>query len=382
MDIPFNQPPRTGFEEKYIASAINGEKLSGDGPFCKKCQNWFESILPAQKALLTPSCTAALELAAVLIDIQPGDEVIMPSYTFVSTANAFVLRGAKIVFVDIRPDTMNIDENLIEEAVTPNTRAIVPVHYAGVACEMDTIMDIAGHHNLYVVEDAAQGMMSNYKGRALGTLGHLGAFSFHETKNYTSGGEGGLMIINDERFAERAEVIREKGTNRSQFFRGMVDKYQWVDVGSSYLPSELQAAYLWAQLEHATQINKARLSAWEYYWEKLQPLADEGCIDLAAIPEECTHNAHMFYLKTSGLEDRMALLDHLKNRDILAVFHYVPLHTSKAGMAFGRFYGEDKFTTKESERLVRLPMFYGISELQQTQVIEGILSFYQGIRKI
>lgn len=375
--IPFNKPSVTGAEEQCIKQALQSNKLSGDGPFGKKCQNWFEVNLPAKKTLLTPSCTAALELAAVLIDIQPGDEVIMPSYTFVSTANAFVLRGAKIVFVDIRPDTMNIDERLIEAAITPKTRAIVPVHYAGVACEMDTIMAIAERHNLYVVEDAAQGMMSSYKGRALGTIGHLGAFSFHETKNYTSGGEGGLLIINDERFAQRAEVIREKGTNRSQFFRGMVDKYQWVDIGSSYLPSELQAAYLWAQLEHANEINESRLNAWHYYWQHLQPLAEDGRIQLATIPEACTHNAHMFYLKTSGLDERSTLLEHLKSRDILAVFHYVPLHSARAGVAFGRFHGEDSFTTNESERLVRLPMWYGIDEATQQQVVDAIFEFYR-----
>lgn len=375
--IPFNVPPCTGGEEQYIKQALTSNKLSGDGQFGKRCQGWFESHLPARKTLLTPSCTAALELAAILIDIQPGDEVVMPSYTFVSTANAFVLRGAKIVFVDIRPDTMNIDENLIESAITPKTRAIVPVHYAGVACEMDTIMAIAERNNLYVIEDAAQGMMSSYKGRALGTIGHLGAFSFHETKNYTSGGEGGLLIINDERFAERAEVIREKGTNRSQFFRGMVDKYQWVDIGSSYLPSELQSAYLWAQLEHATQINDARLAAWNYYCEQLKPLAEAGCIELALIPGGYNHNAHMFYLKTSGLAERNELLEHLKSCDILAVFHYVPLHTAKAGRAFGRFHGEDRFTTKESERLVRLPLWYGIENAAQKEVVEAIIEFYQ-----
>jgi dTDP-4-amino-4,6-dideoxygalactose transaminase len=376
MKILFNLPPRTGSEEKYIAEAINGEKLSGDGPFGMKCQSWFEKNLPAKKTLLTPSCTAALELAAVLVDILPGDEVIMPSYTFVSTANAFVLRGAKIVFVDIRPDTMNIDEALIEAAITPKTRAIVPVHYAGVSCEMDTIMAIAERHKLYVIEDAAQGMMSSYKGRALGTIGHMGTFSFHETKNYTSGGEGGLLIINDERFAERAEVIREKGTNRSEFFRGMVDKYQWVDIGSSYLPSELQAAYLWAQLEQAIQINEARLSAWQYYWRHLQSLAGEGCIALATVPEDCEHNAHMFYLKTSGLDERMALLEHLKRRDIIAVFHYVPLHTAKAGADFGRLYGKDSFTTSESEKLIRLPMWYGLQEQDQRLVVSAIKEFY------
>lgn len=375
--IPFNKPPVTGAEAAYIRQALQSNKLSGDGPFGKKCQHWFEANLPAKKTLLTPSCTAALELAAVLINIQPGDEVIMPSYTFVSTANAFVLRGAKIVFVDVRPETMNIDERLIEAAITPNTRAIVPVHYAGVACEMDTIMDIAGRHSLYVVEDAAQGMMSSYKGRALGTIGNLAAFSFHETKNYTSGGEGGLLIINDENFAERAEVIREKGTNRSQFFRGMVDKYQWVDIGSSYLPSELQSAYLWAQLQHATEINDSRLNAWQYYWQHLRPLAEESRIELATIPDGCTHNAHMFYLKASELKERTALLEHLKNRDILAVFHYVPLHSAKAGAAFGRLHGEDTFTTKESERLVRLPMWFGIDEATQQRVVAAVSEFFQ-----
>jgi len=375
--IPFNKAPVTGAEEQYIKQAVESNKLSGDGPFAKKCQNWFETNLPARKTLLTPSCTAALELAAVLIDIQPGDEIIMPSYTFVSTANAFVLRGAKIVFVDIRPDTMNIDENLIEAAITPKTRAIVPVHYAGVACEMNAIMAISERHKLYVVEDAAQGMMSSYKGRALGTIGHLGAFSFHETKNYTSGGEGGLLIINDERFVERAEIIREKGTNRSQFFRGMVDKYQWVDIGSSYLPSELQAAYLWAQLEHSTEINESRVNAWQYYWQQLQPLVEDRRIELATIPDGCTHNAHMFYLKTSGLEERTALLEHLKSSNILAAFHYVPLHTAKAGAEFGRFYGQDRFTTSESERLVRLPMFFIISKQELKHVSEAVTSFYE-----
>jgi dTDP-4-amino-4,6-dideoxygalactose transaminase len=351
--------------------------MSGDGPFGKKCQAWFEETLPAQKTLLTPSCTAALELAALLIDIKPGDEVIMPSYTFVSTANAFVLRGAKIVFVDIRTDTMNIDERLIEAAVTEKTRAIVPVHYAGVGCDMDVIMDIAERHNLYVIEDAAQGMMSSYKGQALGTIGHLGAFSFHETKNYTSGGEGGLLIINNEKFKERAEIIREKGTNRSQFFRGMVDKYQWVDVGSSYLPSELQAAYLWGQLERANDINESRLAIWQRYYEALLPLQEADKVSLPIIPEGCTHNAHMFYLKTADVEERTALLAHLRAKDIMAVFHYVPLHTAKAGKQFGRFDGEDRYTTTESGRLVRLPMWYGLSEADQQRVVAAVKEFYE-----
>lgn len=374
--IPFNKPPCTGNEEQYINQALKSNKLSGDGPFGKKCQTWFESNLPAKKTLLTPSCTAALELAAILIGIRPGDEVIMPSYTFVSTANAFVLRGAKIVFVDIRPDTMNIDENRIEAAITPRTKVIIPVHYAGVACEMDTIMAIAERYNLYVVEDAAQGMMSNYKGRALGTIGDLAAFSFHETKNYTSGGEGGLLIINDEQFAERAEIVREKGTNRSQFFRGMVDKYQWVDIGSSLLPSELQAAYLWAQLEAAEEINSNRLEIWKRYYQALLPLVEAEKLSLPTIPEQCGHNAHMFYIKTANLEERTALLNHLKANDILAVFHYVPLHTATAGSKFGQFDGEDVYTTIESERLVRLPMWLGLDNDKQSKIISAIFKYY------
>jgi dTDP-4-amino-4,6-dideoxygalactose transaminase len=374
--IPFNKPPLVGNEVKYITEALQGSKISGDGSFGKRCQHWFEEILPTKKALLTPSCTAALELAAILIDIQPGDEVIMPSYTFVSTANAFVLRGAKIIFIDVRPDTMNIDETLIESAITKKTKAIVPVHYAGVGCEMDVIMDIANKYGLFVVEDAAQGMMSSHKGRALGTIGHLGAFSFHETKNYTSGGEGGLLIVNDERFKQRAEIIREKGTNRSQFFRGMVDKYQWVDVGSSYLPSELQAAYLWAQLESATKINEARLEIWHKYFSELATLEKKGFIELPTIPESCVHNAHMFYLKASNLEERSELIEFLKERNIMAAFHYVPLHTASAGDRFGRFYLQDNYTTSESERLVRLPLWYGMNEQDQNQVISAIEEFY------
>ncbi|WP_152207598.1 dTDP-4-amino-4,6-dideoxygalactose transaminase [Marinobacter changyiensis] len=374
--ISFNVPAYTGAEDKYLKEALVSQKLSGDGPFSKKCQAWFQENLPAYKTLITPSCTAALELAALLIDIQPGDEVIMPSYTFVSTANAFVLRGAKIIFVDIRPDTMNIDENLIEAAITPKTRAIVPVHYAGVGCQMDKIMAVAERHDLYVIEDAAQGMMSSYEGRHLGTIGHLGAFSFHETKNYTSGGEGGLLIINDERFSERAEVIREKGTNRSQFFHGMVDKYQWIEVGSSYLASEMQTAYLWGQLEHVNAINNARIASWDFYLHRLQPLADTGRIKLPFIPEGCTHNAHMFYIKTSGLEERSALIDYLKEKQISAAFHYVPLHTAKAGQRFGLFHGEDRYTTLESERLVRLPIWYGLTPEAQDEVVRAVNEFY------
>lgn len=374
--IPFNRPPYTGQEDQHVLAAMRSDKISGDGAFSRLCQRWFQEQLGCRKALLTPSCTQALEMAALLIDIQPGDEVIMPSYTFVSTANAFVLRGARIVFVDIRPDTMNIDERLIESAITDRTRAIVPVHYAGVACEMDSICGIAERHGLFVVEDAAQGMMSSYKGRPLGTLGHLGAYSFHETKNYTAGGEGGLLIVNDERFSERAEIIREKGTNRSQFFRGMVDKYSWVDLGSSYLPSDIQAAYLWGQLEQADAINDNRLRSWEYYRRALAPLAEAGLVELPRIPKGCTHNAHMFYLKTRDLDERTQLLEHLKARDILAVFHYVPLHSAQAGLKFSRFHGEDRYTTRESERLIRLPLWYGMSRETLQTIARAVHDFY------
>ena len=373
--ITFNKPPLTGNEQQYVLQAMQSSKISGDGVFGKKCQAWFEDKLGCPKTLLTPSCTAALEMAAMLIDIQPGDEVIMPSYTFVSTANAFVLRGAKIVFVDIRPDTMNIDETKIEASITPKTKAIVPVHYAGVGSEMDAIMDIANRHGLFVVEDAAQGMMSQYKGKPLGTIGHLGAFSFHETKNYTSGGEGGLLIINDERFLQRAEVIREKGTNRSQFFRGQVDKYTWVDVGSSYLPSELQAAFLWGQLEKAGAINQNRLATWNAYHNAFKPLQQPGLVDLPIIPDHCQHNAHMYYLKLKNLDQRTAFIEHLKANDIMAVFHYIPLHSAPAGQKFGTFNGTDQYTTTESERLVRLPMYYGMSEEERVKVIEAVKGF-------
>ena len=375
--IPFNKPPVTGKEEHYIAMAIRSAKLSGDGFFTKKCHQWFEQKLNCKKALLTTSCTHALDMAAILIDIQLGDEVIMPSYTFASTANAFVLRGAKIVFVDIRPDTMNIDERLIEGAITEKTKAIVPVHYAGVACEMDVIMDIANRHDLFVIEDAAQGMMSSFNGRPLGTIGQMGAFSFHETKNYTSGGEGGLLIINDDKFSERAEIIREKGTNRSQFFRGMVDKYSWQDVGSSYLPSELNAAYLWAQLEDAEKINQNRLYTWNLYYQGLMALRDRNIIELPTIPDKCTHNAHMFYIKVKGLDERNALLKHLKENDILAIFHYIPLHSSPAGTKFGEFNGNDTFTTKEYERLIRLPLFLSISKTEIDKIIGAIFNYFK-----
>jgi dTDP-4-amino-4,6-dideoxygalactose transaminase len=375
--IPFNRPPHTGNEDQYVLAAMHSDKISGDGQYGHKCQEWFEQQLGCKKALLTPSCTQALEMAALLIDIQPGDEVIMPSYTFVSTANAFVLRGAKIVFVDIHPDTMNIDEKLIEAAITPRTKAIAPVHYAGVACEMDTIMEIAKQHGLFVIEDAAQGIMSTYKGRQLGTIGHMAAYSFHETKNFTSGGEGGLLIINDEQFIHRAEIIREKGTNRSQFFRGMVDKYSWVDVGSSYLPSDIQAAYLWGQLEWADKITQNRLAIWNDYFAALSDLAQCGVIDLPTIPPDCVHNGHMFYLKVKNLDERTSLLTQLIADDILAVFHYVPLHSAPAGNQFSRFQGKDVFTTKESERLVRLPVWYGMDKKTGEHIVQSVLKFYQ-----
>lgn len=375
--IPFNHPPYTGNEDQYVFNAMRSEKISGDGKFSQMCQQWFEQRLHCKKVLLTPSCTQALEMAALLIDIQPGDEVIMPSYTFVSTANAFVLRGARIVFVDIRPDTMNINEILVEEAITNKTKAIVPVHYAGVGCEMDVVMDIANRYGLFVIEDAAQGIFSTYKNRDLGTIGHLAAYSFHETKNITSGGEGGLLIINDEQFIQRAEIIREKGTNRSQFFRGMIDKYSWVDLGSSYLPSEIQAAYLWGQLEWAEQITENRLATWLDYLESLSVLQQDSVIELPTIPSNCVHNGHMFYIKTKDLSERTALLSHLRSDDIYAVFHYVPLHSAPAGRRFSRLHGVDKFTTKESERLIRLPVFYGIDKQAVNHIVQSILRFYQ-----
>ncbi|VVO36900.1 dTDP-4-amino-4,6-dideoxygalactose transaminase [Pseudomonas fluorescens] len=371
--IPFNKPPYTGNEDQFVMAAMRSSKMSGDGDFTTRCQTWFEDKLACRKALLTPSCTQALEMAALLVDIKPGDEVIMPSYTFVSTANAFVLRGAKIVFVDVRPDTMNVDETLIEAAITKKTKVIVPVHYAGVACEMDVIMDIAARHKLYVVEDAAQGMMSTYKGRPLGTIGHFGAYSFHETKNYTSGGEGGLLLINDEQFIVRAEIIREKGTNRSLFFRGMIDKYTWVDVGSSYLPGELQAAYLFGQLEKADQINSARRGVWDYYYLALQELFRAGRIELPVIPAGCIGNAHMFYIKVKDIEVRSKVLGILKELGVSAVFHYIPLHSAPAGLRLGRFHGKDVHTTVESERLIRLPIWYGMSKAEMEQVVNAVV---------
>lgn len=373
--INFNVPPYVGTEDKYIAEAIAARKICGDGQFTKKCNAWIEEHTGTAKALLTTSCTHATEMAAILADIQPGDEVIMPSYTFVSTANAFVLRGAKVVFVDIRPDTMNIDEKLIEDAITEKTKAIVPVHYAGVSCEMDTIMDIAKRHNLFVIEDAAQGVMSTYKGKALGTIGEFGCFSFHETKNYSMG-EGGAILINDEKYIEDAEIIREKGTDRSKFFRGQVDKYTWVAPGSSYLPSELNAAYLYAQLEQEKKIFDDRMNSWNQYYEMLKPLADEGKIELPSIPKECGHNAHMFYIKAKDLAERTALISFLKSKEVCAVFHYIPLHSAPAGLKCGVFHGEDRFTTKESERLVRLPLYYGLEQEDLVRVVEAVREFY------
>jgi dTDP-4-amino-4,6-dideoxygalactose transaminase len=374
--ITFNKPPFTGDEQQYILESLNSSKISGDGKFTKLCHKWFEAKLQCKKALLTTSCTHALEMAAILLDIKEGDEVIMPSYTFVSTANAFVLRGAKIVFVDIRPDTMNIDETLIEQAITDKTKVIVPVHYAGVACEMDTIMDIANKYNLFVIEDAAQGMMSSYKGKALGTIGHMGTFSFHETKNYTSAGEGGLLIINDEKFIQRAEIIREKGTNRSQFFRGMVDKYSWFDLGSNYLMNDVSAAYLYGNITNADKINNNRLKSWQIYFDGLKELEEKGYIELVTIPIDCIHNAHMFYIKVKDLEIRTKLLDYLKDNDIYSVFHYIPLHSAPAGLKFSRFDGIDKYTTKESERLIRLPMYYGLDKNDIKYIIDTIYRFF------
>lgn len=374
--IKFNIPPYIGKESEYIAEAIASHKICGDGAFTKKCNQWVEDNTHTAKALLTTSCTHATEMAALLCDIKPGDEVIMPSYTFVSTADAFVLRGATAVFVDIRPDTMNIDENLIEDAITDRTKAIVPVHYAGVSCEMDKIMEIADRYHLKVIEDAAQGVMSEYKGRPLGTIGNFGCFSFHETKNYSMG-EGGCLLIRDKDMIEKAEIIREKGTNRSKFFRGEIDKYTWVEAGSSYLPSELNAAYLYAQLENAQMIYDNRMASWNLYYELLSPLAEAGKIDLPVVPEGCTHNAHMFYIKTADLNERTALIKHLKDHDIFSVFHYIPLHTAPAGCRYGRFHGEDTYTTKESERLLRLPMYYGLAADDVRFVCEQIREFYQ-----
>ena len=374
--IQFNIPPYIGKEDEYIKEAMTkNHKLCGDGPFTKKCSEWMEKKFKSEKVLLTTSCTHATEMAAILADIKEGDEVIAPSFTFVSSVNPFVLRGAKIVFVDINPKTMNIDENFIEAAITEKTKVIVPVHYAGVACELDKIMEIAKKYNLIVVEDAAQGVMSEYKGKALGTIGEYGCFSFHETKNYSMG-EGGALLIRDRENIEKAEIIREKGTNRSRFFRGQVDKYTWVDMGSSYLPSELNAAYLYAQLENAQLIYDDRMNSWNRYRKGLQELEKKGLIELPYIPENCKHNAHMFYIKCKDLEERTKLIDYLKQNGIYAVFHYIPLHSAEAGLKYGRFHGEDKYTTKESERLVRLPLYYGLKEEEVKLVIDKVKEFY------
>ncbi len=372
--IDFNRPPYVGKEMTYIQEAIANNKLCGDGAFTKKCSQWMKDHLHTKYALLTTSCTHALEMAAHLCNLEPGDEVIMPSYTFVSTADAFVLCGAKIVFVDVHPETMNIDETKIEAAITDRTRVIVPVHYAGVACEMDTIMDIAKRHNLLVVEDAAQGVNAYYKGKALGTIGDFGCFSFHETKNYTMG-EGGALLFQDDRYLEKAEILREKGTDRSRFFRGQIDKYTWVDFGSSYLPSDMNAAYLYAQLEECDKIDRQRKAIWNLYNEQLKCLADRGLIEQPFVPKSCEHNAHMYYIKVKDLDTRSRLISYLREKDICAVFHYIPLHGAAAGRKFGRFHGEDKYTTVESERLMRLPMYYALTLEEAQTVVDAIKSF-------
>lgn len=373
--IPFNIPLHLGTEEKYISQAIAAHKICGDGEFTRKCNTWLEKQFLAQKVLLTTSGTTALDMAALLCDLKPGDEVILPSFTFSSTATAFVLAGANLVFVDIRPDTMNIDEAKIEAAITSKTKVIVVVHYAGVACEMDDIMDIARNHGLKVVEDAAQGVMSTYKGQALGTIGDFGCYSFHETKNYSMG-EGGALLIRDPKYNERAEILREKGTNRSRFLRGQVDKYTWIDFGDSYLPSELNAAYLWGQLQMADEINQDRLRAWNAYYQALKPLEDEGKLQLPYIPKGCTHNAHMFYIKLQDLWERTTFIESMKEKKIQCVFHYVPLHSAPAGLKYGHFCGEDIFTTKESERLVRLPMYFGLQDSDIEYITDTIYELY------
>ena len=374
--IKFNVPPVAGKEMEYIRQAVESHHICGDGPFTKMCNKWIEEKTGCKKALLTTSGTHALEMAAMMCDFKDGDEVILPSYTFSSTANCFIPAGAKLVFVDVEPTTMNIDPDLIEKAITDKTKVICVMHYAGVACDMDRIMDIANRHNLIVIEDAAQAVMSQYKGKALGTIGTFGCYSFHETKNYSMG-EGGALLINDPAFVEKAEILREKGTDRSKFFRGQVDKYSWRDYGSSYLPSEMNAAYLWAQLEIADEINENRLASWDRYYNALKPLADEGKIELQRHPEGCVHNAHMFYIKLRDLEERTAFIAHMKANDVLTVFHYVPLHSAPAGLKYGRFYGEELYTTKESDRLVRLPLYYNLDEKDQQKVIDTILSFWK-----
>lgn len=374
--VPFNIPPYVGTELEYVRQAVeDNRKLCGDGPFTKRCQDWIAERFGAQKVLLTTSGTTALEMAAILCDIHPGDEVILPSYTFSSTATAFVLVGAKLVFVDIRPDTMNIDETKIEEAITDKTRVIVAVHYAGISCEMDTIMQLARKHGLLVVEDAAQGVMSTYKGKALGTIGDFGCFSFHETKNYSMG-EGGAVIIGNPAYNERAEIIREKGTNRSRFLRGQVDKYTWVDYGSSYLPSDINAAYLWGELEVADEINNDRLGSWSRYRDAFEPLSLAGKLGVPVVPSECKHNAHMFYVKLRDLDQRTSFISFLRENGVASAFHYVPLHSAPAGEKFGRFNGKDEYTTSESERLVRLPMYYGLNDRDQQRVIDIVKAFF------
>lgn len=373
--INFNLPPVVGEELEYVKQAIDAHKICGDGQFTKKCNEWMENRFNAQKVLLTTSGTTALDMAMLLCDLKPGDEVILPSYTFSSTATSAVLAGAKLVFVDIRPDTMNIDENKIEAAITDKTKVIVAVHYAGVSCEMDKIMNIAKRHNLKVVEDAAQGVMSTYKEQALGTIGDFGCYSFHETKNYSMG-EGGALVINNPEYNERAEILREKGTNRAKYFRGQVDKYTWVDFGDSYLPSELNAAYLWAQLLRADDINNDRLSTWNVYKERLKSLADSGKIELPVVPDGCIHNAHMFFIKCKNIDERTAFIKYMRENGVQCPFHYVPLHSAPAGLKFGRFDGKDEYTTTESERLVRLPMFYGLEKEQVEYICEKVLDFY------
>lgn len=376
--ISFNVPPYVGNELTYIKEAVDSYKICGDGQFTKKCNAWLEEKFNAQKALLTTSGSTALDMALLLCDLNPGDEVILPSYTFSSTANAPVLAGAKLVFVDIRPDTMNIDEKKIEAAITKKTKVIIAVHYAGVSCEMDTILDIARRHNLMVIEDAAQGVMSTYKGKALGTMGDFGCYSFHETKNYSMG-EGGALVINNPAYNEKAEILREKGTNRAKFFRGQVDKYTWVDFGDSYLPSELNAAYLWAQLEVADEINDNRLATWNAYYDAFKPLEEKGYIELPTIPVGCVHNAHMFYIKLKDLEARTDFIEALKKDGVNCVFHYIPLHSAPAGHKFGRFDGEDEYTTRESERLVRLPLYYNLTLEDREHVIDSVKKYFENI---
>lgn len=373
--VDFNVPPCVGDEIGFVKQAIESHKICGDGAFTKKCHAWMEERFHAQKVLLTTSGTTALDMALLMCDLKPGDEVILPSYTFSSTATAAVLAGATLVFVDIRPDTMNIDETKIEAAITDKTKVIIAMHYAGVACEMDTIMDISAKYNLIVVEDAAQGVMSTYNGKYLGTIGTFGCYSFHETKNYSMG-EGGAIVINDPKYNERAEILREKGTNRAKFFRGQVDKYTWVDFGDSYLPSELNAAYLWAQLLHADEINEDRKASWKRYYNAFAPLAKKGLLELPTVPDNCEHNAHMFYLKCKDLEQRQKFIKFMKERQLYCVFHYIPLHSAPAGCRFGRFHGNDEYTTKESERLVRLPMYFGLTKEDCEDVINGVQTFF------